>query len=204
MFLSATRIGEIFHLNGQEMNAVMCKLHILEGEPGNYGLTEFGKKFGRYNYYDNGYGGCAARGWETTSYDESIVDYLREKINKDVIQEAREQLKQHRLAQKTARDAEKAALEAEFLKKQQEKAAALAQPLRRPLHIPKGAVITGVVITAVLAAGLTWFFVHRSQEKKREAERKKAESENLINTQGEEAECSDTPIENGIAESETE
>ena len=106
MNLSATRIGNTFHLNGQEMNAVLCKLGILEGKPGNYALTEMGKRFGRYNYFDNGYGGYAARAWGTISYDESIVDWLRQKMNESLIQEALAQLKNHRDAVKGLAPAE--------------------------------------------------------------------------------------------------
>ena len=172
MNLSATRIGKHFGLNGQEMNAVLCRLGILEGEPGNYALTELGKQFGRYNYFDNGYGGYAARAWDTISYDESIVDWLRQKMNESLIQEALAQLKNHRDAVKATQIAAQKAFEAEMLRMAKVKKAALEEAMRRcKNNKPATAII--LVSLGVVAVGTGIYFgvrKHKKLKAKRELE----------------------------------
>ena len=180
MNYSATRIGRLFGLNGQEMNAVLFKLGILEGKPGDYALTEIGEQFGRYNDYDNGYGGYAARGWQTISYDESIIDWIKHRINKSVIQESLSWLRDHRAAVKAAELAAQKAHEAELLRKQQEEAAALEAAKFHQQVIRRNTIIAGGVILVVLAVGITWFCIHRSRKKREEEERELMEKERAM------------------------
>ena len=52
------------------------KLGFLEGEAGNYSLTELGKKYAEIRTWDNGYGGYAARGYEYYTWDKKIISKL--------------------------------------------------------------------------------------------------------------------------------
>ena len=178
--LSATRIGKHFGLNGQEMNAVLCRLGILEGEPGNYALTELGKQFGRYNYFDNGYGGYAARAWDTISYDESIIDWLHQKINIDLIQEALTYLKEHRAAVKAVQIAAQKANEAELLRKAKEKMAALEEAMRLSKNRKTTAAIILVSIGVIAVGTGIYFGVRKYKKRKAEHELEQMEKERAM------------------------
>lgn len=182
MFLSATQIGKLFGLNGQEMNMALKNLDYLDGEPGDYILTEKGLIFGRESDFHRGTGGSSwyNRYWTQRSYDESIIEQLREEMTPEVIRAAVEQVKEHRAAQIAARAAEQAAYEEELLRKQQEEAAAMAEALRHQHNIRTGVAIAGGVVTVVLIAGITWFCIHRSRKKKREAEREQLEKDRAM------------------------
>lgn len=182
MFLSATQIGKLFGLNGQEMNMALKILGYLDGEPGNYALTEKALQYGRESDFHRGTGGSSwyNRYWTQRSYDESIVEQLREEMTPEVIRAAVAQVKEHRAAQIAARAAEQAAYEAELLRKQQEEAAATAEALRRQQNFKKGVVITGIGVTVVLIAGITWFYIRRSRKKKKEAEREQLEKDRAM------------------------
>lgn len=182
MLLSATKIGNLFGLNGQEMNMAFKNLGYLDGEPGDYVLTEKGHLFGREFDFHRGPGGYSwyNRDWTQRSYDESIVEQLREEMTPEVIRAAVAQVKEHRAAQIAARAAEQAAYEEELLRKQQEEAAAMAEALRHQHNIRTGVAIAGGVVTVVLIAGITWFCIHRSRKKKREAEREQLEKDRAM------------------------
>lgn len=51
MGVSARVLGEKFGLTAQEMNRVLVKFGVLEGTPGNYCLTELGKKYATVKDY---------------------------------------------------------------------------------------------------------------------------------------------------------
>lgn len=176
MNLSATLIGKRFSLNGQEMNAVLKVLNILDGEPGNYALTELGEQFGRYNYFDNGYGGYAARAWDTTSYDESIVDWINERISPEIVKEALERLKEHRAAVKAAQIAAQKAFEEEKIRKAAEMQAAIENAARRNKNI-KTAIVVGLVVVAAVAIGAG---VYSSIKKHKARKREQAEKERAM------------------------
>ena len=182
MFLSATQIGKLFGLNGQEMNMAFKNLDYLDGEPGDYVFTEKGLLFGRESDFHRGTGGSSwyNRYWTQRSYDESIIEQLREEMTPEVIQTAVAQVKEHRAARIAARAAEQTAYEAEKLRKQQEEAKVIADALRHQQNLRKGIAITGSVVTVVLIAGITWFCIHRSRKKKKEAEREQMEKERAM------------------------
>ncbi len=182
MNLSATRIGNIFGLNGQEMNAVLCRLGILEGEPGNYALTELGKQFGRYNYYDNGYGGYAARAWDTTSYDESIIDWLKEKIRPEIVKEALARLEEHRSAVKAAQIAAQKAFEEEKLRKAAQMQAAIEEAARHSKNIKTVVVIGLVIVTAAAIGTGVYFGIKKHKVRKLEQAEKDRAMEMAMNS----------------------
>ena len=162
------------------MNAVLCRLGILEGEPGNYALTELGKQFGRYNYFDNGYGGYAARAWDTISYDESIIDWLHQKINIDLIQEALTYLKEHRAAVKAVQIAAQKANEAELLRKAKEKMAALEEAMRLSKNRKTTAAIILVSIGVIAVGTGIYFGVRKYKKRKAEHELEQMEKERAM------------------------
>lgn len=70
-------LGAEFGLGAREMNLLFKKYGYLYGEPGAYGLTEKGMKYAQEHYHDNGYGGYAARSWETRTWSDDVVAALR-------------------------------------------------------------------------------------------------------------------------------
>ena len=49
-------------LDSKEVNQKLAEIGYLEGKPGDWSMTEEGRKHGEERFYDNGYGGYAARG----------------------------------------------------------------------------------------------------------------------------------------------
>ena len=76
MKLSATKLGKMIGMSGEEVNKKLASLGYLKGVPGDWGLTEKGKLFGELRYKDNGYGGYAARSWSYIVWDESLASKL--------------------------------------------------------------------------------------------------------------------------------
>jgi hypothetical protein len=94
--LSATDIGAHIGLGAQDTNALLVAQGFLEGKPGEYFLTELGKKFGHHVSDDNGYGGSAYRDWYKTYFDESILPVLDQ--SPETIAETRSSAKAARAA----------------------------------------------------------------------------------------------------------
>lgn len=74
---SASVIGREFGLTGREMNQLLKQHGYLDGEPGAYGLTEKGERFGQEHYHENGYGGFAHRYWETRTWNDDLPEALK-------------------------------------------------------------------------------------------------------------------------------
>ena len=74
---SARVLGSEFGRTAREMNALLKDYGYLRGEPGAYGLTEKGQQYGVEHYNENGYGGYAARSWETRTWKDGLADALR-------------------------------------------------------------------------------------------------------------------------------
>ena len=73
---SARRIGQMIGLDSKEVNQKLAELGYLEGKPGDWSMTEEGRKHGEERFYDNGYGGYAARGWSYPVWDEDVARKL--------------------------------------------------------------------------------------------------------------------------------
>ncbi len=50
MSLTATQLGYELGMNAQEMNQYLVKTGFLEGDPGNYFLTELGQTYGNQTF----------------------------------------------------------------------------------------------------------------------------------------------------------
>ena len=87
---SAKRLGAMIGLDAKEVNLKLAEKGYLSGRPGNWLITEEGKKHGDYSYHDNGYGGRAGRTWEYPVWDSEIAYELGDpdahlaKINKSL------------------------------------------------------------------------------------------------------------------------
>jgi hypothetical protein len=75
---SARILGQEFGLTSQEMNFVLKEEGYLDGEPGNYFITEKGEKYAEEQDYHRGTGGYAHynRYWTTRTWDDGITDGL--------------------------------------------------------------------------------------------------------------------------------
>lgn len=163
MSLSARLLGEKFGLNAQEMNRVLVKFGILEGTPGNYSLTELGKKFATVKDFHRGCGGYDFynRYWSTRSYDESILDVL--KVTDEVRKEAITEVAQHRALQKAERAMQLAKYEAEKLANEQR---IISDQLKRSKNLK----ITGIVIlvgVGIIATGVVVYKIRKSRKKRK-------------------------------------
>ena len=98
MLLSARRLGEKIYLTAEEMNVLLKKKGFLQGEPGNYSLTELGKKYAEIKTWENGYGGYAARSYEYICWKEEILKIL--KLDSQELDEIRNLTKKIRLERK--------------------------------------------------------------------------------------------------------
>lgn len=72
---SARVLGQEYGLTAQEMNFVLKEEGFLDGEPGNYTVTEKGKKFAEDKYDGRSYG-YYNQGWSTRTWDDEITDEL--------------------------------------------------------------------------------------------------------------------------------
>lgn len=124
--ISARGIGDQIGATSVEVNRLLKDQGFLYGEPGRYGLTPKGEKFGIQQAHDNGYGGYAYRPWETTHFAPSIADALDS--SPDKLAKVREDIVTHKHALTAARKVAQAEAEANFHAFQASKEPAKAEP----------------------------------------------------------------------------
>lgn len=75
---SARLVGMEIGKTAREMNALLQEHGYLEGSPGDYSLTEKGKKYGSEEHHHRGVGGYSHYNpnWTTRTWDEGIVAAL--------------------------------------------------------------------------------------------------------------------------------
>lgn len=78
MKLTARAIGKLLKISAAEVNRLLVKKKYLSGIPGNYNITEEGKKFGEEKDWWNGFGGYAMRGYSYVEWDEEVLDELKD------------------------------------------------------------------------------------------------------------------------------
>lgn len=103
MTLSARMLGKKYGLTAEEMNVLLKEEGFQKGEPGNYSVTEKGKKFAHYKADDSGYGGYAHKAWEWVEWDESIINELN--ITTKRIYEIKKKTSEQRRIRKAERNA---------------------------------------------------------------------------------------------------
>lgn len=84
---SARILGQDFGLTAQEMNFVLKEEGFLDGDPGNYAVTEKGLKFAEDNYNGRSYG-YYNQGWPTRTWDDRIADEL------DITEDRKKEIRQ--------------------------------------------------------------------------------------------------------------
>lgn len=147
---SATALGREVGLSSREFNVALKLAGLLDGQPGDWHLTELGQRLGKINDFDNGYGGFAHRQWDTTTWSESVIDKLD--LSEAGIRHVRQIIADRKLAQKLARAAETNAADEAFLSAQAAKRAAdAAKDLRAPAP---AALMLGLGVTVTAAYGL--------------------------------------------------
>ena len=168
MSLTATRLGDELGMTAQEMNQYLVKTGFLEGDPGNYFLTELGQTYGNQTFCHRGCGGDPKynRYWTLTSFDDSIRDVLP--ISEDLIKDVKTELAAKRAARYAEMKAARKAADQQFLKQLEEKklaeqarqmaeakAKSDAEKLVSYLHTAK------IVTLGVGAAVLVCYCVHK-------------------------------------------
>jgi len=93
---SARVLGQDYGLTAQEMNHVLKEEGYLEGESGNYSVTEKGEKYVSEQDHSRGTGGYSFYNpsWTTRTWDEEITDELD--ITEDRKKEIRKEMKESR------------------------------------------------------------------------------------------------------------
>jgi hypothetical protein len=167
--LSAAQIGSLIGATAMEVNRLLKNQGFLYGEPGAYGLTPKGEEFGVQRPHDNGYGGAAARSWETTHFDPRITDVLDASPEK--LEKVRADISAVRQAQKAARKIAQAEAEANFQAFQAAKEAADTQyeiDLQKVLLV--GAGLAAAVGTTIGVSKAVGWYKHKRVEKAAEEE----------------------------------
>ena len=160
--LSATDIGRLIGASPAEVNRLLRDQGFLSGDPGAYGLTPEGSRFGVHVHNDNGYGGVAYRGWSTTYFDPSILDVLDAKSEN--IAQARGDVADYRLAQRIAAAALTAEAEEEYRRRPE--AGEQAAHATRELDPERLAIaLAGLAVTVATGVGVHRFV--RWRRKKR-------------------------------------
>lgn len=78
MRMSARMIGKELGMPVKDVYVLLKEKGFLDGEQGNWSLTDLGKKVGGHvTYKDNGEGGFCRRTWSVLSWDKEIVSKLR-------------------------------------------------------------------------------------------------------------------------------
>ena len=130
------------------------KLGFLEGEAGNYSLTELGKKYAEIKTWDNGYGGYAARGYEYYAWDKKIISKLD--TTSEHLDKIRNLTKQLRIERKLQAQKNIEIPNPELLNKQN-----LNTANNKSVYI-----ISGIAVTAVLViAGFCIYKAIKNKEK---------------------------------------
>lgn len=81
---SARILGWEFGKTAQQMNETLHEYGYLEGRPGAWRLTAKGESYAEEHSHSTGYGGWAARSWETRTWDDEIVEALRKDMAEGV------------------------------------------------------------------------------------------------------------------------
>ena len=73
---TARQLGQMLGKTAQEVNKALRDAGLLQGERGNYELTEEGEQYAEYKNENNGYGGRAARSWGYRKWDEEVISKI--------------------------------------------------------------------------------------------------------------------------------
>ena len=123
---SVTELGRRVGLTAQEFNVALKHAGLLDGEPGAYYFTELGKRLATVHTTTTATAASPHRSWDITTWPETVIEKLD--LSEDGIAGIRQFLADRRAAQWAAIKAERAAADAEFLRKLAAKKASEAAP----------------------------------------------------------------------------
>lgn len=118
MQVSARILGQDYGLSAEEMNRVLVKQGFLQGNPGDYSVTEKAQQYAVEKDFHRGTGGyaCYNRYWTTRTFDTSIKEVLD--VSSDLIDEVRSEIAADRAARYAAQAAARVQANTDFLAKQ--------------------------------------------------------------------------------------
>lgn len=113
--LSASDLGKLYGLTGEEMNRALVKLGFIKGTPGDYDATDKGLPYIVTKAFHRGPGGYSQynRDWITRSYDESIIDVMD--VSDELIAAVKKEVADARAKRYADLVAARAKADAEFL-----------------------------------------------------------------------------------------
>lgn len=76
MKMSAKQLGDIIGKTAAEVNRILKDKGFVQGDPGEYKLTEEGQQYGEYRDKDNGHGGRAHRSWYFIMWAGEILEKI--------------------------------------------------------------------------------------------------------------------------------
>ena len=97
---SARILGTLLHLTAEEMNELLKLNGLLEGEPGDYQVTEEGDPYATERDEHRGPGGSPwyNRDWTVRTWDDSVLDAMD--TSPEMIREAKENVSERRRARR--------------------------------------------------------------------------------------------------------
>ena len=103
---SARILGMDLHLTAEEMNELLKQNGLLEGEPGQYDVTETGKLYATERNEHRGTGGYSFynRAWTIRTWDDSVIEAMD--TSPEMIQKARDNVSERRKARRVSSEEE--------------------------------------------------------------------------------------------------
>ena len=155
MYKSAKQLGREYGLSAQEMNLALVSLGYLEGEPGNYTLTDKAMPFAKEEDHHRGCGGysCYNRYWTIRTFDDSIKDVL------DISDELKENVRSQVVTRRAQLNAKKRASMAEIATENQrdpnaEKVSKLATEKMAKCIAPRTGTLKNMGIAGLVILGI--------------------------------------------------
>lgn len=148
---SARILGALLNLTAEEMNELFKLNGLLEGEPGEYEVTEAGEPYATERDEHRGPGGSSwyNRDWTVRTWDDSVMDALD--TSPEMLQEARENVSERRRVRCMA-TVEEQAEEDSLVEENEESEDYDPAACVEPADVLKGVAIVGAIVGAIIAA----------------------------------------------------
>lgn len=182
MLASATQLGKMCGMTGEEMNRLLFQQGFLEGEPGDYSPIRKGLIYAVEKDHHRGNGGYSIynNNWTTRKFDESILKELD--LSPENIAAARDEVEKLKLARKAARAEARKKADENFLARQMaeklkvEQARKEEEELEQIAASLKKAGKIGIIVTVTVVVGYgvykavpkvrTWWEERKALEKR--------------------------------------
>lgn len=162
--ITAREIGRRIGATPMEVNRLLKNQGFLFGDPGAYGLTPKGQKYGSHFSHENGYGGYARRSWETTRFTPEITAVLDSAPAR--LAEVRAEITAHKEVLSAAKNAARAEAELRFRIFQESQRAASSQSEIDPrkVLIGLGCVVLVAGTSYGVYRGVRWYRRHKAMK----------------------------------------